>query len=484
VADLPPTETSADPASNGVAPRDVADLLSRTTPTGLAPLDLGQLGRRARTRRRRHHAVLVAGVLVVVAMLAAVTTRLTGDEDAGQVHASDPFQEPVGAWSQIADPPFSPRANAFAGTLRDGRVVVWGGNEEVGVETARDGAIYDPAADEWTTIPEAPLPALQATTRVSLAGNRLAVVGVAVDDGTIVAAVYDITQGTWQAAPARDDTVMDNPPLDIAWDGEVLVVVRGDEEPPPETSMMRWELGAAAWEPEDPPIPTRDWIVAVAFDGTHLALWGAEPTRAAGAFLYDVRTGEWQQLPDPPLPRRRGPEAVWHEGRLLIGGGVHPETRHGMSDVASYDPATDSWEVLDDVPDGHALGHVPWMPNDTYVEGRPPFVVNLTGTNLRFLGPDGWELAPQPGLLQVGNLVAATQDTRTGEPFEVDIRVEAGRWLRAMEPPFEDRVEATVVATGDRIIVLGGWMRHPPTRPDGGAPEVPLGDAWSLDLSG
>jgi hypothetical protein len=118
------------PGSSPDAP-SVTALLNRTTPTRVPPLDLDALARRGRSRRRRHRAALAGGAAAVVAglVVVAVAVGLTGNHPAEVGTAGEGSQaltltEPVGSWSQAADPPFAPRAEAFTGSLPDGRVLV------------------------------------------------------------------------------------------------------------------------------------------------------------------------------------------------------------------------------------------------------------------------------------------------------------------------------------------------------------------------
>jgi hypothetical protein len=57
----------------------------------------------------------------------------------------------------------------------------------------------------------------------------------------------------------------------------------------------------------------------------------------------------------------------------------------------------------------------------------------------------------------------------------VQVRTDHDHWIDAAEPPFGNRTEPTVVTTGNKLLVVGGY--------EGADLQAP-GDAWVLDLSG
>jgi Kelch motif protein len=77
-----------------------------------------------------------------------------------------------GTWSTLADMSIWRRYYA-SGTLRDGRVIVVGGEQTgAGGDTNR-GEIYDPAADTWTPIPSPPWPTVGDAACCILPDGRL-----------------------------------------------------------------------------------------------------------------------------------------------------------------------------------------------------------------------------------------------------------------------------------------------------------------------
>lgn len=65
-------------------------------------------------------------------------------------------------------------------------------------------------------------------------------------------------------------------------------------------------------------------------------------------FQYDPDTDEWTEKTAMPTARRRGASAVGAiDGKIYIAGGLRAGTR---AEFSSYEPATDEWETLPDLP--------------------------------------------------------------------------------------------------------------------------------------
>jgi hypothetical protein len=503
--------TSPDtPTPDGHGPSLTA-VLERTTPPSVTPLDLDDLARRGRRRQRRRRTALAGTAVGLVALLAGVAVTATGTNrpaDVGTASATPDgvtltLTEPVGSWSQATDAPFGPRVGAFGGTLGDGRVLVWGGDTGGSGQRALDGGIYDPETGEWTPIPEAPLPATPNGASISpsprLAGDRLAVVSESADGGGIRAAVYDVAEQRWHAAPeqAAIQVAYDA----VAWDGETLALVRlergqvGFLDDPnldwrvDQPITLRWTVGQPEWQTGAPaPLGLRFGSDA-AFDGTRLAMWGGTTTGAgpgappgpdpgaqADGAIYDLATDTWEPIAAGPLAGRIHPGVTWSEGRLLIGGGMDRLLDPGedFRDLAAYDPASGAWETLEGPPEGGVSG------SRDDVVGEAPIVTAgspESSESLAFLGPDGWEQAPLGDLRRLGDVIVGTTAT-VGNPgdrsFGLRVRAERDTWLDSAEAPFGNRMEPTIVATGDRLVVFGGAE---------GRGLEPRSDVWVFDLT-
>jgi hypothetical protein len=500
---------------------DIISFLDRATPDGAPPLDLDDLARRGRRRQQRRRATLAGGTAIatlavaLVALVAVVALRPDGDRDRTSLEAvpagpnGEPLTEPVGSWTEAADPPFAARAAAYGGVLDDGRVVVWGGGDDSGDSpdgspdasaVLTDGGIYDPDTDKWEPIPPAPVPPATPGGGVQLAQDRLAIV-TSDESDALHAAVFDVAERRWIAAPLQTDITHG---LDgMAWDGETLALVRiGDpatEGRPPADGprTLRWQPGDDGWTAGSPaPLDLRSEAGA-AFDGARLALWGGTSTdmtdldhegpdpdaRADGA-IYDLATDTWETIPTGPLPARIGPALAWSNGQLLVGGGTDRlwNPTGDLVDLAAYDPATQSWDTRPAVPAADGSPE-PWNVDVGEQEGHAQVIVATPETGDSdepqwFYGPDGWEQAPLPTVERLGDFWVATtpgQGNPGSGPFGLEVRAVAGQWLDAAEAPFGNRLRPTLVATGDTLVVVGGYQAPYPE---------PADAAWVFDLAG
>jgi hypothetical protein len=494
---------------------DISSLLEGTTPDDLGPIDLDELVRRGRRRRVRRRAVLVSTTALTMVAIGVTGLSLVATDDGrpdvvvpAVGRDGRPLSEPVGSWSQADDPPFSPRTGAFGGALSDGRVVVWGGHADEGdtddgadaVPTGfADGGVFDPETGTWEPIPAAPVPAPTtggaSVTSVQLVDDRLAVVTGSADGG-VHAAVYDVAEGRWIAAPSQVDIrlVYDA----MGWDGETLVLVRtrpgelgwaGDgrldwrvDRP----ITLRWRVGDEGWTTgASVPFGLRDFVGA-AFDGSRLALWGGSDgssTPADGA-VYDVGSDSWTVIPAGPLPGRFHPATAWEGGRLVVGGGVDRLNDAGeyLGDVAAYAPLTGTWDTLPRLPEGGLAD-----PQSTwrYVQGEGSLLLgDTTGGSgepePRWYYESGtWEQAPLGGVMKLGEFTVATLGDRANYgsvPYEVRVGVGPDEWLDAAEAPFDSRMGATAVTTPESVLVVVGGGE--------GADRELRDDTWVFDLTG
>lgn len=473
---------------------EITDLLESTTPSDLPPLDIAGLATGGRRRRQRRRAVLAAPVVAALVAVAAVAVQAPDDKGSTVAGPSGiDLTAPVGSWTQGATSPLEPRvSSSFGGTLSDGRVVVWGGVPKQnggGLSTLRyaDGAIYDPDADEWEAIPAAPIPELAEGNTwfidTQISQDRLAVTTADLASTKVSAAVYDFTTREWTAAPAQ--TAIPSLFDAVVWDGTTLAVVRVDDGFRLDTPAdrveapvtLRWELGADRWTTGAPaPLPMRHQV-GKAIDGGRLALWGGiggtnNDVFADGA-LYDLASDTWTPIAPSPLSGRLQHAIEWVDGRLLVGGGYDglAETSGPAPGAAWYDPDTGTWTP------GPSLPFRSMEASGDYVLSRVED--GATGReSTMFLGPDGWEPAPNRDLHRLGDVTIATSlplGNPGNGPFEVLVRAGRDEWVRAADAPFGNRLDPLIVATGTRLVVIGGLEGKDLTLTD---------DTWVFDVTG
>lgn len=124
-----------------------------------------------------------------------------------------------------------------------------------------------------------------------------------------------------------------------------------------------WQDDVAARDPgwhALPAAPLRPAFgAAAAWTGTEFVVWGGyagggtpgeEAVAQAGA--YDPAADRWRHLPDAPIPGAHDGEALWTGSEVWVLGGFGGEAgRQPMLGAAAYDPATDRWRGLPDLPE-------------------------------------------------------------------------------------------------------------------------------------
>jgi hypothetical protein len=279
-----------------------------------------------------HDRRLHAGVLILAVLLLLYACELRPGTPGGDTAL---------AGRRVAAPSVE-RYNHAAVRLRDGRVLVTGGQAADAAATAE---IYDPAAERWH--PAAPM----ATPRwghsaTLLADGRVLVVGGHAGSSSIpTAELYDPVGDAWRAAatpahPYRFHTAT------LLADGRVLVA--GGAGTSGATSGVNGAQAAAEtydptadrWADADFLRPARRRHAAVRLpDGRVLVVGGRTGESSAplaATQLYDPATNRWQA--GPPAPAESGQAtATLVGGRVLVG---------GVARLAAFDPATGTWTKL------------------------------------------------------------------------------------------------------------------------------------------
>ncbi len=228
-------------------------------------------------RRRRWTLVAVAATAVLlVAAVVWAPWRPDGSDElrVTGVTSTTSASEQSSAWTAMAVGPLAGRY--AAATASDGaRVLIWGGLDGTRTIPFADGALYDPAADRWDTVPDAPAPLAGPAAEAVWDGSRFLVLAPGDTDTPVALGAYDPAERVWE--------LLASPPLGprerfhAVWTGSRLVVAgggAGDSIPSP--------FGAS----------------------------------------YDPATDHWQVLPDPPYEHYVPGAAVWDGNAVVFVGGV------------------------------------------------------------------------------------------------------------------------------------------------------------------
>ncbi|MGE0879531.1 MAG: hypothetical protein AB7L13_09360 [Acidimicrobiia bacterium] len=358
-------------------------------------------------------------VMAVMILMTALALQVNGNQAATGATA-EPTKE-ITQWSLIDRSPLRGRADPVVAWTGD-KIVVFGGWLPLpGVtdpvpsgdrrEWLDDGAIYDPAADRWETMPRPPVsPSGWQAFSATWTGREVVVVGrrtIGRDgDGRPLtepfAAAFDIGQRHWRTivVPASalalgvhsavwtgselliwgyNDALADLPLVELAldpvtstwrelapsgftertgqaavWTGQEMIVVGGSGDGIDQVTASAYDPETDAWRPlPDAPLVDRTNAV-VAWTGSKLVVWGGQhglTDRRDGA-VYDPVTDAWTPMPEGPYSGALA-ASVWTGSELVVAGGWRVfGDRETLASVTAFDDATSSWRALPDLPIG------------------------------------------------------------------------------------------------------------------------------------
>jgi len=285
-----------------------------------------------------------------LAVLSAARAGLAAAE------AQSPSAKLLGTWSMKAPLPIK-RTEVGVAAL-DGRIYVVGG-ASADEPASRLNQEYDPAADRWRD--RAPLPRGLSHPGVVGLDHKLYVIGGFSDAGVHVGALglvfeYDPQADTWrQLAP------LSSPRGSVgvaAVAGKIHVIGGRGLDKATIAAHEVYDPSVGTWS-KAAPLPTaRDHAGVIAVGGKIHVVGG----RTAGSSdntrlhdVYDPANNSWRSAA-PLLTARSSGAAVYYRGLILYAGG---ECNNGktFSENEAYDPKTDRWVELAQLPAGrHAFG--------------------------------------------------------------------------------------------------------------------------------
>ncbi len=228
--------------------------------------------------------------------------------------------------------------------LPDGRVLVVGGTYvPAGARTAET---YDPRTGRWSlTRPLAVPIARPIAAATVLRGGVVLVIG----DGA--AQTFDPRTGRWTDLHVRPGTIAVYPHAAILLpDGRVLVVNGRTTDPYGRPDAVLYDPRTGRWTPTGrmpPDSGTTGEAVTPLRDGRVLVVGGTtadDPPALAGVSLYDPRTSRWTRAASPRQRRTQAVAATLPDGRVLLaGGGLQNNLPSAVSACDLYDPRTNRW---------------------------------------------------------------------------------------------------------------------------------------------
>ena len=340
----------------------------------------GVIARARRTRRRHRLAGLSVGLSVLLVGATSLVSTRDGKGERLDVASGGAAAFPAG-WTQLPDPPLSPRAGATAATIGN-EIIVAGGTQRFcrpigscpgGLDPwLADGAAFNLRSRTWRAIAPAPFGFAEARALVIDGAMVLSACGQAICDSgrsRVRASAllrYQPATDVWDELPS--------PPIDgsylLAKLGRDLVAYIPSDAPDRADRRPDWRLDQArgTWSilPDDPlpPVSGRQMVA----DGDDLLLFGTEVRSPAGdtaknpvvGARLDAATGAWTGLPPSPstgpfwASRLDGLALVLHPQPDLVAGG------------GTFDPATGRWSALQPSPTGASLAGVMGATNADY----------------------------------------------------------------------------------------------------------------------
>jgi hypothetical protein len=312
------------------------------------------------------------------------------------------------------------------------------------------------------------------------------------------------SHGDWQRI--REAPVGWYKPEGAFWIGGRLVVVAG-------SSIQAWEpergWDVLVTIPQAEQCEGCGYAETAVWTGDEILLWGggfsykSHDVESAGA-AFELQSGTLRALPPAPVRSRWWHSAVWTGNEMIVWGGACG--RHECRDGAAYNPQTDSWRRIADAPvPGYAhttiwTGEemIVWGGSDDYesegTHGFPRSFINegaaydpATDT-WRMLEPSpveprGWHTAVWTGeeMIVWGGVrspcTTAPCDTVAAMAGTYD--PDTGIWREIPDGPLPGRVDHTAVWTGQNMIVWGGSPPGGGLGYNDGAVYDPAHDRWS-----
>lgn len=246
------------------------------------------------------------------------------------------------------------------GTVCDGKFYLAGGLDAFG-RTLSSFMAYDPASDQWDTLPNLPRPINH--PGVVSDGEKIYIVGgfdhlgfrphgfmLARWDPLATLFVYDPAAGEWSRGPDLPEP-RGAGGVCVA-DGAIWYV--GGINPAREISneLFRYDLFASRWTTE-PSMPTkRDHFRMEAVEGKLYAISGREDDLRKNLSVverFDIESGMWSRMAEIPYARGGFGSAVI-DGYIYTFGGEYVWTC--LTNIERYDPREDRWETVGELPEG------------------------------------------------------------------------------------------------------------------------------------
>lgn len=346
--------------------RSDLDEAARSLSVEAPPLDVLRSGidrrQRAHTTRRAVIGVtaVAAGILglVVLTNRPVPTTAPLADTVAPDTEAArtpsptlalDSADSRRDSWSRLPDNRLGARSQHLVVAAGNG-LFVWGGYLD---RALSDGAFYDADAGTWRALPAAPLAADRGDAVGVWTGREVIVVNGGGLDSSPQAAAFDPAAFTWRQ--------LGNPPVTVAAnalasatvvDGEVFLLSVWEDNAPAVVEAALLDVAEGTWTAAPAPPLSFSSGAAVVTAGSEVIVVGEQPQERSCTQLqvmaYTPATSSWRELPNESVVDINSPVVAWTGTELFIGGASY--CRDALASEKPYavkaallDLATSTW---------------------------------------------------------------------------------------------------------------------------------------------
>lgn len=365
------------------------------------------------------------------------------------------------SWESRANAPLG-RSEA-QGAAVDGRMYVFGGFSSGWTTTPRSD-VLDTATNAWSRLPD--MPEELTHSAVVVDGRTIWLLGGYVGDhpgpATRNTWKFDTTARTWSRGPAL--------PAARGAGGAAIVGrqlyffsgtsrVAGSTADPDQADTWVLDLdGGTTWTAKAPLPNPRNHIAAASVDGKVYAIGGQHNENESSGLQsdvhrYDPRTDVWQEVADLPVARSHAVAEI-RNGQIVLIGGTLPGNV-ASRDVTSYSPAADAWSQLPPLPAGRKTPVAAVVGGAVWVTGGSHSISTWTG---RFSArwESGGSMPAALGEVAGGTIGKNLYLVGEGNAATLALDLSTGTWRTGLSVrPFAGHHHAAEVVNG-RLHLFGG----------------------------
>jgi hypothetical protein len=372
--------------------------------------------------------------LVMLGILALVTTACAGLDRtisappvAPTPSTTTPAAEPVrplgaGTWQLL---PPAPIPSGFYATTWTGAELLVHAPVTQDVEHPRGSidAAYNPSTHTWRRLPGSPY-----EVRIVEGGSRIVWTGTEMLAFGMMDGALNLTTGRW-----RPLAMGEAGPSVYAWTGEQVLVWGGGCCGQFLSSGLAYDVARNVWQPL-PAAPLAGRHTTGVWTGQELVIIGGQGEQGpfSDGAAYNPRTRTWRKLPPIPVPLT-GHTITWTGTEILLVGGTRGDGNPPVptSKAMAYNPATNTWRPLADMPINRTRHVAVWTGHHLLVWGGVSAYLN-----------NGSNQAPPNGVAY--------------DPV-------TDHWAAMPPSPLRNRTGATAVWTGTEMLIWGGSGVNPAT---------------------